>query len=93
MAEWPIASVLKTEVPAREPWVRILHPPLMDNFMTKWFLPGAGFAMVIALCIDSYYGEEQFKWSQTTHQLILLGMLLAGVCFSLVINYFRPKEK
>ncbi len=31
VAEWPIASVLKTEVPSRGPWVRILPLPIPYN--------------------------------------------------------------
>jgi hypothetical protein len=42
LAEWPNASVLKTEVPARGPWVRILHPPLMFKsfceFLDYWLI-------------------------------------------------------
>ena len=41
MAEWPNASVLKTEVPSRGPWVRILPLPLKA-------IPRDGFFYAIA---------------------------------------------
>ena len=55
LAEWPIASVLKTEVPAWGPWVRILHSPL-EAIMKRF---------VVELTIDTDDDKtwEDVEWS------------------------------
>lgn len=71
MAEWPNASVLKTEVPARGPWVRILHPPLMflevlDYWITK--LTPAPLGLGVIKWPEKYIRvtEKPWKYAWTT---------------------------
>lgn len=52
-----------------------------------------GITMIIGCIIDAYLGEDWFKLSQNTRNLITIGNLIIGVFLSLLFEIKNIKEK
>lgn len=67
---------------------------LDDSELIQHFLIGFfGFMFLLAFAISTYFGNEQFKWGQTVHNLVFLAILSAGFVFGVFWASYCSKRE
>lgn len=61
----------------------------IQSFLGLWF----GCSVLLAALVGLWFGDEQFTWSRTTHDLVFGGLLLAGFIVAILLNFKRIKDQ
>jgi len=69
------------------PGILMISP--IQSFLAHWF----GCSVLLAAILGLWFGDEQFTWSRTTHNLVFVSLLLVGFTVATLLNFKRIKEQ